>query len=46
MGRPTVAELTEVTYDVTVVHGTTGQRLAVIQAETILGVLIWIAEHP
>lgn len=35
-----------VEFDLTVVEGEAGRRLAVLQAEVILDVLTWLHDHP
>jgi hypothetical protein len=44
-GRPPAVEPAEVEYDITVVDGAAGRRLAAVQAQAILDVLAWWREH-
>ncbi len=44
-GRPSAVEPDEVEYDITVVDGPAGTRLAAVQAQAILDVLAWWREH-
>jgi hypothetical protein len=44
-GRPSAVEPGEVEYDITVVDGPAGRRLAAVQAQAILDVLTWWREH-
>jgi hypothetical protein len=44
-GRPPAVEPAEVEYDITVVDGAAGKRLAAIQAQAILDVLLWWRDH-
>jgi hypothetical protein len=44
-GRPPAVEPDEVHYDITVVDGAAGKRLAAVQAQAILDVLTWWHEH-
>ncbi|HEV8568451.1 MAG TPA: hypothetical protein VGQ92_15470, partial [Actinoplanes sp.] len=45
-GRPPAVEPATVEYDITVVDGAAGQRLAAVQAQAILDVLTGCREHP
>ncbi|MGH3950645.1 MAG: hypothetical protein ACRDSE_16270 [Pseudonocardiaceae bacterium] len=44
-GRPPTVEPAEVEYDISVVDGPAGRRLAAVQAQAILDVLAWWHEH-
>ncbi len=44
-GRPSAVEPDEVEYDITVVDGPAGRRLAAVQAQAILDVLAWWREY-
>ena len=44
-GRPPAIEPAEVQYDVTIVDGAAGKRLAAVQARAILDVLLWWRDH-
>ena len=44
-GRPAAVEPDEVEYDITVVDGPAGRRLAAVQAQAILDVLTWWRAH-
>jgi hypothetical protein len=44
-GRPAAVEPAEVDFDITVVDGEAGRRLAALQAQAILDVLTWFREH-
>ncbi len=44
-GHPSAVEPHQVHYDIRVVDGPEGKRLAVVQAQAILDVLTWFNEH-
>ena len=44
-GRPPAVEPAEVEYDIKVVDGAAGRRLAAVQAQAILDVLAWWRDH-
>lgn len=44
-GRPAAVEPDEVEYDITIVDGPAGRRLAATQAQAVLDVLTWWREH-
>lgn len=44
-GRPPAIEPAEVQYDITIVHGAAGKRLAAVQAGAILDVVLWWRDH-
>ena len=44
-GRPPHIEPAQVEYDITIVDGAAGKRLAAVQAQAILDVLLWWRDH-
>ena len=44
-GSDASGQLLEIAFDITVVGGAEGRRLAVLQAEAILDVLTWLQDH-